>query len=104
MPRTRYTDSAPSATEHLEPLQLVYVWYNLPLAVRPTTSLNTFKRHLETHLFQSSYSRSRSVFNCLTVFNQLLRVLEAATYGTLNLTSLTNSNTASLALTTKTPS
>jgi len=49
------------------------VWNNLPLVVRSATSLNTSKKHLKTHLFQSSYSRWRFV---LTVFNQLLHVLE----------------------------
>jgi len=37
------------------------VWNNLPLAVHSATSLNTFKNHLNTHLFQSSYSRRGDV-------------------------------------------
>jgi len=41
------------------------------------------------HLFHCSYSCWRSVFNCSIVFIILLRVLEDATYGTLNLTFLT---------------
>jgi len=45
------------------------------------TSLNTFKKHLKTHLFQSSYSRWRFVS---AVFNQLLRVLGVVAYGSLN--------------------
>jgi len=32
------------------------VWNNLPLTIRSATSLNTFKRHLKTHLFHCSYS------------------------------------------------
>ena len=32
------------------------VWNNLSLTVRSATSLNTFKRHLKTHLFHCSYS------------------------------------------------
>ena len=32
--------------------------HNLPLTLRSATSLNTFKRHLKTHLFHCSYSCS----------------------------------------------
>jgi len=44
--------------EHLMSLlQLVYETICYILAIRPATSLKTFKKHLKTHLFQSSYSR-----------------------------------------------